>query len=572
MMDPLEPSVDDGPADAVGNTAAARDTTGHGGDTTGEVGDMAADVDVLVVGAGIVGVYQLYRAREAGFSARLFEAGGGVGGTWYWNRYPGARFDSESYTYAYLFSKELFQEWEWQEHFAPQPETERYLNYVIDRFDLRRHMRFDTAVTSAVYDEASGTYLVRTDDGTAIRARYLVAATGILSVPYFPDVPGRDEFRGQTHHTGRWPTTPIDFVGKRVAVVGTASSGVQLIPVIADDVASLTVYQRTANWCTPLNNAPITPEEQAQLQAGFEAMRETLNRSFSGFLHVPHDRATFDDTKEVRQAFYEQMWNSPGFTKLTSHYTDLLSDPAANAEWCEFLANKIRRLVNDPETAEKLIPDHAYAERRPPFVTNYYEAYNNPKVSLVDLKQTPILRLTATGIETADGLGEFDIVIWATGFDFGTGALNRMGIRGRHGLALEEHWADGPVTFLGLQCRQFPNLFFPGGPHGATGNNPRYAGDQVDFITDLLAHARDRGHDVVEVGQTSEDEWNAMVAAYASMIPFGESSYFFGSNIPGKPVRLLLNPGGRPVMQKTMRAVIKNGYTAYEFSNAPLDV
>src|SRR3954468_16607395 len=279
--------------------------------------DPAVDVDVLVVGAGITGIYQLHRAREAGFSALLLEAGGGVGGTWYWNRYPGARFDSESYTYGYLFSEELFHDWEWQEHFAEQPETERYLNHVVDRFDLRRDMRFGAPVTAATYEAASGTWAVTVgqagEAGEVVRARFLIAATGVLSVPYFPDVPGRDVFRGEQHHTGRWPATPVEFSGRRVAVIGTGSSGVQLIPVIADEVATLTVYQRTANWCTPLNNSPITPDEQARLRAEFEAIRETLNTSASGFLHPPGNRKTFDDGEAERRAFYEKMWNSPGF-------------------------------------------------------------------------------------------------------------------------------------------------------------------------------------------------------------------------------------------------------------------
>src|SRR3954447_19664712 len=258
-------------------------------------------VDVLVVGAGVTGIYQLYRARESGFSVALVEAGDGVGGTWYWNRYPGARFDSESYTYAYLFSKELFEEWEWQEHFAEQPETERYLNHVVDRFDLRRHMRFGAKVTAATYEERPAAWTVAIEDGTTFRSRYLVAATGVLSVPYFPDVPGRDVFPGEQHHTGRWPAEPVDFSGKRVAVIGTGSSGVQIVPAIAGEVASLTVYQRSANWCTPLNNAPITPTEQRRLRADFEAIREVLNTSPAGFLHVPHDRATFDDPEDERQ-------------------------------------------------------------------------------------------------------------------------------------------------------------------------------------------------------------------------------------------------------------------------------
>jgi cation diffusion facilitator CzcD-associated flavoprotein CzcO len=532
--------------------------------------ERATDVDVLVVGAGITGIYQLYRAREAGFSVQLLEAGGGVGGTWYWNRYPGARFDSESYTYAYLFSQELFEEWEWQEHFAEQPETERYLNHVVDKFDLRRHMRFGAKVTSAVYDEATGTWGVVLGDGTEIRARYLVAATGVLSVPYFPDVPGREDFLGESHHTGLWPATPVDFKGKRVAVIGTGSSGVQLIPCIAGEVASLTVYQRTANWCTPLNNRPITPEEQARLRADFEAIRETLNKSVSGFLHPAHDRATFDDSNAERAAFFEKMWNSPGFSKLTSHYTDLLMNADANAQWCEFVAEKIRSIVNDPETAEKLIPkDHRFGEKRPPFVTGYYETYNNPNVSLVDLQQTPIVRMTEHGIETAQGVREFDIVVWATGFDFGTGALRRMGIHGRGGLALEDHWADGPRTFLGVQTTGFPNFFFPGGPHAAAGNNPRYNGDQVDFITDTLVYVRDHGYDTIEVDAAAEEQWTNMVDTVATMPPsFGESSYFFGTNIPGKPRRYLLNSAGRPKLFKEIARVRTNEYEAFKLSRS----
>ncbi len=533
------------------------------------------DIDVLVVGAGITGIYQLYRARQAGFTALLLEAGDGAGGTWYWNRYPGARFDSESYTYAYLFSRELFDEWDWHEHFAQQPEIERYLNHVVDRFDLRGQMRFGTTVTSAVYGESSGRWTVSTDNGSRYRARFLVAATGILSVPYFPDVPGRSIFRGESYHTGRWPTTPVDFADKRVAVIGTGSSGVQVIPAIAGEVASLTVYQRTANWCTPLNNAPITPEEQAQLKAGFEAMCEALSTSPSGFLHPVHDRQTFDDPIDERLAFFEKMWNSPGFSKLTSNYTDLTVNHAANALWCEFIAAKVRSIVDDPETAERLIPkDHRYAEKRPPFVTGYYEAYNNPNVSLVDLNQTPIVRVTEGGIETAQGVQEFDIVVWATGFDFGTGALTRLGIRGRNGVALEDHWAAGPKTFLGIQSAGFPNLFFPGGPHAAAGNNPRYNGDQVDFITGTLVYLRDHGYDTIEVEPAAEERWTAMVDAGAAESPFGESSYFFGSNIPGKARRYLLNSGGRPKLQKEIRRVLDSDYQAFRLwrSSDPAEI
>jgi cation diffusion facilitator CzcD-associated flavoprotein CzcO len=531
---------------------------------------LAADVDVLIVGAGITGIYQLYRAREAGFSALLLEAGGGIGGTWYWNRYPGARFDSESYTYGYLFSKELFDEWQWREHFAEQPDIERYLNHVVDRFDLRRDIRFGAKVVSAGFGEPSRTWTVTLHDGTEHHARFLIAATGVLSVPHFPDLPGREEFRGEQHHTGLWPSTPVDFTDKRVAVVGTGSSGVQVIPVIAAEVASLTVYQRTAHWCTPLNNAPITAAEQQQLRADFASMCETLHTSPHGFLHPPHDRATFDDSAAERQAYFEKMWTSPGFSKLTSNYTDLLMDPAANREWCDFLTEKIRGIVADPETAERLVPKgHRYGEHRPPFVTGYYETFNRPNVSLVDLRETPMVRVTERGIETSEGERELDIIVWATGFDFGTGALARMGIRGRGGLALEDAWADGPTTFLGIQTAGFPNFFFPGGPHAAAGNNPRYNGDQVDFVTDTLCYVRDHGFDTIEVDPAAEEAWTAMIDRAATRPPsFGTSSYYFGSNIPGKPRRYLLNAAGRPKLFTEIAKVRDSDYQAFRLSRS----
>lgn len=528
-------------------------------------GTTADAVDVLVVGAGVTGIYQLYRAREEGFSVQLLEAGDGVGGTWYWNRYPEARFDSESYTYGYLFSKELWEEWEWSERFTGQPENERYFNFVVDRFDLRRHIRFGVQVIAAEFDESAGIWTVRTDDGAEHRARFLIAATGVLSVPFIPEVSGRELFGGEQHHTGRWPKTPIDFTGKRVALIGTGSSGVQIVPAIADQVASLTVYQRTPDWCTPLNNAPLTPQERAEIKADFERIRETLNTSPSGFLHALPSRFSTDDTAEQRQAFFEKMWNSPGFTKLTENYIDFTTNPEVNKEFCEFIADKIRGIVTDPATADKLIPkDHIYAGRRPPFVTGYFEAYNKPNVSLVALKETPIIRITETGIETAEGLREFDIIIWATGYDFGTGALNRLGVRGRNGLALEEYWAEGPNTYLGVAAAGFPNFFFPGGPHGALGNNPRYAGDQVDCVIGALVHARDNGYEVIEVDPAAEAEWTETVNGSGSL--FLESSYFYGSNIPGKAVKQLLNPTGRPNLQRLIAELAANEYSAFILS------
>ncbi|HEX4089128.1 MAG TPA: NAD(P)/FAD-dependent oxidoreductase [Trebonia sp.] len=526
--------------------------------------DQVTDVDILIVGAGVTGIYQLYRALEAGYSAQLVEAGSGVGGTWYWNRYPGARYDSESYTYGYLFSEELFAEWDWTEHFAGQPENERYFNHVVDKFDLRRHIRFTTKITSAVWDEDSGTWQVKAD-GYAVRSRYVVAATGVLSVPFYPAIPGRYSFRGEAYHTGLWPKTPVDFAGKRVAVIGTGSSGVQVIPMIAGEVASLTVYQRTPNWATPLNNRPITPQEQAALKADFESIRDTCNSSPSGFLHVHSDKLTFDDSPEERLAFYERVWQLGGFGKIISNYRDMTLNPAANAEWSRFVAGKIRAAVADPATAEKLIPtDHGYAGKRPPYVTDYYQAFNRPNVELVDLNATPITAVTESGLETADGIREFDIIVWATGFDFGTGALNRLGVRGVGRLPLEDYWADGPLTYLGLMCHHFPNFFFPGGPHGAAGNNPRYSGDQSDFIAGLIDFAREHGHPVIEVPKALEDEWTTMVnEAAVTMSPFNEKSYFFGSNIPGKAKAFLLNSLGRPKLLEIMEAAVKQDYAGF---------
>ncbi len=527
------------------------------------------DVDVLVVGAGLTGIYQLYRAREAGFAVQLLEAGDGVGGTWFWNRYPGARFDSESYSYGYLFSRELFEQWEWQEHFAGQAEIERYLNHVVDRFDLRPLMRFGARVTSAVWDEPSCTWLVSADDGSELRARYLVTATGVLSVPYIPDIPWRDRFCGVQHHTGWWPAEPVDTVGRRVAVVGTSSSGVQVVAAVAEEVGTLTVYQRSANWCTPLNNRPITPEEQVQLRAGFEQLREILSTSLHGFHHPVNPKSTFDDPPEARRAFFEQMWSSPGFMKFTSNYVDILTNPEANTEWCAFIAEKVRGIVRDPAVAKKLIPrDHRYGEKRPPYVAGYFEAFNRSNVELVDLRETPIVQVTETGIETTDRIREHDVIVWSTGFDFGTGAMLRMGIRGRDRVPLEDQWAAGPTTFLGVQTCSFPNLFFPGGPHSAAGNNPRYNSDQVDFIVDTLVYAREHGFDVVEPTPEAEEGWMRLMDKAASRTPFGTLGQYVGGNIPGKPKRYLLNAAGRPKLFDLIAEVKATDYAAFRLSRS----
>jgi cation diffusion facilitator CzcD-associated flavoprotein CzcO len=521
------------------------------------------DTDIVIVGAGILGINQLYCAQRDGYSVQVLEQAEGVGGCWFWNRYPGCRFDSESYTYGYLFSEELWQEWNWSEEFAGQPETERYLNYVVDKFDLRKNIRFNTKVVSVVWDEASHTWTTTTADGATFTSRYVVSTTGVLSVPNYPNVEGRDVFKGEQYHTGAWPVSPVDFKGKRVAVVGTGSSGVQVAPVIADEVASLTVFQRTPSWCTPLNNHPIDAAEQAELKANYAKYRDELNAAIAGFLHKQAGRKTFDDSREERWAFYEKIWNSPGFAKLGSNYDDMVLDEAANKEWCMFLEEKIRGIVEDKSVADRLIPEHGYGGLRPPFVIGYYEMFNKSNVELVSLRDTPFVKVTEDGIETTDGLREFDIIIWSTGFDFGTGAMLRMGITGVDGLSLNKAWEDGATTFLGIMTHNFPNFFFPGGPHGAAGNNPRYGGDQVDFVAALMNYARDHGHDRIDVPAAIEQRWMETMEKslpYSSFLPRGQ---YYGTNVPGKPTRFLLNPAGRPMLMKVIGKTVESNYEGF---------
>jgi cation diffusion facilitator CzcD-associated flavoprotein CzcO len=526
------------------------------------INDVDVDVEVLVIGAGVVGIYTLYRVLDAGFSAQTLEAGDGVGGVWYWNRYPSARFDSESYTYAYTFSKELFDEWRWKEEFATQPEIEGYLNFVVDRFNLRKHIRTGQKVISAVYDETHTVWVVKTTKGSVVRARWIISATGGLSVPHYPEIDGLEDFRGQAYHTGAWPHTPVDFGSKRVAIIGNGPSGAQLLPAIADTVEVVDLYQRTPTWTTPLNNALISDERQAWLSDNFDDIVKTLSTSPSGFLHAPAGKFSTADSPEERHAFYEKIWKSPGFAKLTSNYHDMTTNRAVNLEFCRFLANKIRSIVKDPVTAERLIPtDQLFGAKRPPFVTNYYESFNRPNVSLIPLRETPIVRVDATGIQTTERHRDYDIIAYATGFDFGTGALTRMGVKGRDGLDLCVDWEDGPSDFGGFSAHLLPNFFFPGGPHGAGGGNyPRYSQDQIDWITDTLIYARDQGFDIFEPTQTQQERWMTMIETLAPQSMFSaEHSHYYGANVQGKVRKLLLNPGGRGKLHEML-----NGLSATE--------
>ena len=377
---------------------------------------------------------------------------------------------------------------------------------MVDRFDLRRHIILDTKVASAIYDEATGHWTVTTSDGREFRTRFLIAATGALSVPYFPDVAGREDFRGEAYHTGLWPATPVDFAGKHVAVVGTGSSGVQIIPEIAGAVASLTVYQRSANWCTPLNNAPISPEEQAQLRAGFEAMREMLNTGPSGFVHPMNDRATFDESNGGTPGALRDAVEQPRFRQAGQQLHRHADRPRRKCRMVRVPRREDPRHRRRPRHGGEADPEGSPLRRQAAaYDAGYYEAFNKPHVALVDLRETPILRMTPNGIETAEGERRFDIIVWATGFDFGTGALLRIDIRGRHGLDLADHWADGPKTYLGVQTSGFPNFFFVGGPHMGSVNTPRYMCDLVDFITDTLVYMRDHGFDTIEADHARRD-------------------------------------------------------------------
>jgi cation diffusion facilitator CzcD-associated flavoprotein CzcO len=525
------------------------------------------DFDVIVIGGGITGLHQLHRMKEAGFSVRLLEAGGGVGGTWYWNRYPAARSDSEIYTYGYFFSKEMLEEWTWTEHFAAQPQIEAYLNYAVDKLGLRDDISFNTRVEAATFDDATNLWTLSGADGTRLRARFVIAATGILSVPFYPDVPGKDDFRGESYHTGGWPAEPVDFVGKRVAIIGVGASAVQLLPAIVDEVASVTVYQRTANWCAPLNNSPITSEEQARIGASFDELYRTCHSTFSGFMHQDNGRNTFDDTPEERLRTYEEIWNDPGHTGLFGNYSDLLTDQAANDEFCTFLAAKIRAIVEDPVTAEKLIPkDHGFGMKRPPLENGYYAAFNNSKVSLVDLRAEPFVKITETGIVNTDGERDFDIIVWATGFDAVTGALTHMGIKGSAGQSLAEYWADGPRTYVGIQSPGFPNLLFVGGPHGTYGNIPRSTETHVEFVTGLLTYMRERGYNRIEPDESAEEKWTDHVYEGASKILVADTAWYTGSNIPGKAKRFLVYIGGLVAFREKVTEVAENEYDGFIFA------
>jgi cation diffusion facilitator CzcD-associated flavoprotein CzcO len=528
-------------------------------------GKTGLDFDAIIIGAGVSGLYQLYRLRELDLDVRLFETGSDVGGTWYWNRYPGARFDSESWTYGYSFSPELLAEWDWEEHFAGQPETLRYLNHVADRFDLRRDIEFNSRVTAAHYREESRLWEVALEDGRRYNARLLVTAVGVLSAPTMPRIPGVESFRGQSCHTHYWPKEPVGFAGKRVAVIGTGATGVQTITEVAKTAGHLTVFQRTPQWCAPLHNAKIGKEEMRRIRANYPEIFARCQETYGCFIHMTDPRATHEVTPEEREAFWEKLYGEPGFGIWMGNFRDILVDRKANALISDFVARKIRERVKDPAIAEKLIPrSHGFGTRRVPLESGYYEVYNQSNVALVDINATPIERITPTGIKTSDAEYEFDIVIYATGFDAITGSFDRIDIRGVDGVPLTKAWREGPRTFLGILVDGFPNMLMVMGPHAGLGNFPRAAEYSADWVTGLIRFARERGLTRIEATPEGAADWTDHVIAASEGLLFTEvDSWMTGinRNVEGKQVRRIMRySGGHPAFRKRCEAVAAEGY------------
>lgn len=529
--------------------------------------------EIVVIGAGLAGMYQLHRLRELGADVLVLERNDDVGGTWYQNRYPGCRFDSESYSYGYSFSPELLQDWSWSEHFAPQPETLRYLEHVADRFDLRPDIRFGCNVASMRFDDETSTWAVGLDDGRTFHCRYLVTAIGILSAPTPPRFAGMERFAGRSFHTFDWPHEPLDLAGKRVAVIGTGATGVQVISAIADVVGELVVYQRRPNWCAPLHNRPITDDEMADIRARYDEIFAACAQSNGGFIHGSPTRGFEDDTASERLAFWERLYASPGFEKWIGNYREVLMDDEANAEFSAFVADKIRARVHDPVVAEQLIPaDHGFGVQRVPLETRYYEAYNLPHVHLVNISETPIVEITPAGIRTSDQEREFDVIVYATGFDAITGSFDRIAITGSGGRSLRDEWSGDPNTYLGFFVHGFPNLVMLAGPQGASNstNFPRAIESAVDWATELLRHLRDGSATRFEATAEAQAEWGDEIRRlYSGLLLRRAKSWFTGynENVDGRDVtRLMIYNGGAPRYRKKLASVAADGYAGLTIS------
>jgi cation diffusion facilitator CzcD-associated flavoprotein CzcO len=530
-----------------------------------------AQCDVVVVGAGFSGLYALHKLRDdLGLSVRVYEEGADVGGTWFWNRYPGARCDSESYVYCYSFSKELCQEWDWSGRYPLQEELVAYLEHVADRFDLRRDIEFDTRILGAVWSDADRRWEVKTDRGEIVSAQFLITAVGTLAAArYVPSIPGLDSFSGEWHHTGAWPAEGVEFVGRRVGVVGTGSTGVQTIPVIAKEAGHLSVFQRSPQFTIPARHERVDRAFLDEVKANYDAIWRSAQWSAGGFPWAHNGKAALDATPDERERLFEDLWHEGGFKFVFGSFKDLMVDRRANDFASEFIRARIRERVHNPDIAEKLLPvDHPFAGRRPIVDTDYFETYNRDNVTLVDVRSFPITRITPEGIETENGFHPLDVIVFATGFDAITGPFVRLDIRGRDGLALSEHWADGPRTYLGLMNHNFPNMFTVFGPGSTFPNAPIGIEHHVEWIAGCIQHMRDHGLDVVEPDASAEAGWMERLNREAdkTLVPLADS-WLTGANVPGKKRQVLVFIGHFGRYRKLVDGVAADGYTGFNFDS-----
>jgi len=533
------------------------------------------DFEVIVIGAGVAGIYQIKRLVDLGVSATVLEAAPDLGGTLYNNRYPGARFDSESYTYGYSFSKEVLAEWNWREMFSPQPDNLEYLNFVADKFSLRDHMQFNCRVDAAVFDESANIWRLTVNDGRTLTCSFVVMALGLLSMPTYPKIEGRADFKGQSFHTFDWPHDPPDLSDKRVAIIGTGATAIQVIGEIADKVGDLTVFQRRPNWSAPLNNSKITDSDMARIRARYDEIFETCARTPGGFEHEPDRRGFHEVSREERLSLWDRLYDEPGFGIWLQNFREIFTDDDANAEISDYIADRIRQRVHDPETAETLIPkDHGFGVQRVPLETNYFEAYNRDNVHLVDISKTPLECVTETGLRTTEQDYAFDVIVYATGFDAITGAYDHVDIQGVGGERLRDKWREGPSTFLGVFIHGFPNLLMPNGPQSgsASTNYPRGIEVGVDWVTDFLEHAWANGITRAEATEPAEARWTQHVTdMYSRMLMRKAKSWFTGynSNVEGHEegsIRYFVYNGGMPKYVSVINEVAANGYEGLTLS------
>jgi cation diffusion facilitator CzcD-associated flavoprotein CzcO/acetyl esterase/lipase len=530
------------------------------------------DVEVIVVGAGFAGLYLLHRLRNTGFSAKAFETGDDVGGTWFWNRYPGARCDIQSIDYSYSFDAELETEWQWSEKYATQPEILRYLNHVADKHDLKRDVQFSTRVDAAVWDEATSLWNLSTNDGKTTSCRYYVMASGCLSLPKAADIPGTNAFKGEVYFTSRWPHQGVDFTGKRVGVIGTGSSGIQSIPLIAKQASALTVFQRTPNYSLPARNGAIPEAKLASIAGRYQEYRQEAKLSGGGVPGVRSEISALAVTEEERQAKYEEAWETGELGAFLGAYSDILVNPKSNDTVAEFIRAKIRATVKDPETAEALCPkDHPFGTKRPCLDSGYFETFNEPHVSLVDIRKHPIVTITETGLDTADETYVFDAIVFATGFDAMTGALVSVDITGREGVKLADKWAHGPQTYLGLTTVGFPNFFMVTGPGSPSvlSNMAVSIEQHVDWVTDTITAMRADGFNVIEPTETAETGWGLHVNDCANITLYPQAnSWYMGANVPGKTRMFLPYIGGVDAYRKACDEVVAREYLGFAMSTA----